>query len=842
MNKIPLLYAVLSLGLIGCSLDSAMARGESCDLQYVLLNNGKTCQNGEYSEVECSEFRYYFKEKSCPSNFSVCDTDLDGVQFCRTECAENEGFCDNKCMIFNTHEHCGSCDNSCDSSQDCVESGQIDDITGEKQYVCSTIQKGEDCQQQYIDMGNHLSCEKGEYEDPACEEFRRSFDEGYCPARYSKCDTDGKDNTYCHIECPSGQIYCDSNCILPNTLISCGACLQTCGKNQVCELANNQYSCETCPDGTHLDEKHNECVNDTIDKCGVDEVDCNKDGVKSVQCLLGQCVVDECEENYHLIADECRLDSVNACGTDEIDCMSIENAVDQACVAGQCEFNCEAQYHKSGNSCALNNEYSCGNEQADCSESDENATAFACVDGECQSTVCKTGFHLKNNKCVRDTEAECGDVKVHCPASAICYNRQCLMVKITGVSDFTCAQANTSIFNEPGPQDIKEQEVTFEFNTGISEPVNFELSLVDVHTHEPLDGGIKFKETNSTNMTLNFGTKGTKTFHIMSSDCTGNAKQAFYNAGIDITVKPGAKSPDVLAVTKQGYKRFNYYTLGDLTFQVITTVNRRLPAGVYLFDVRGAGGGSTADGSVQSGTGIGGHGGGARGKFLLKRAENVWFYVGGAGGKKQQGFNGGALGHFSSALVYGCGGGGASDIRIGKDDVGYRVVTGGGGGGGMYFVVSSSSNGGNGGGYSNSGSGEGDNGSYKTQMTVQNGDYFTPGGGMEGCRGTKNKNNCPFGTPAANGAYKYAGGGGGGWYSGMSGQDKFVSGAGGSSYIYGFSDPTNYVTAGGKLTKDVIEYLGNGEYLPGADPQTGGSIAVTVLSQDPSASSVEKLI
>ena len=105
-------------------------------------------------------------------------------------------------------------------------------------------------------------------------------------------------------------------------------------------------------------------------------------------------------------------------------------------------------------------------------------------------------------------------------------------------------------------------------------------------------------------------------------------------------------------------------------------VSITLPAGRYCLECWGAQGG------YRSSTEYGGKGGYSKGVLTLEEATDVFLYAGGKGGTSSSvsnsvisgGFNGGGY-------RYGyCGGGGASDIRIGTDSLYARIIVAGGGG------------------------------------------------------------------------------------------------------------------------------------------------------------------
>lgn len=226
----------------------------------------------------------------------------------------------------------------------------------------------------------------------------------------------------------------------------------------------------------------------------------------------------------------------------------------------------------------------------------------------------------------------------------------------------------------------------------------------------------------------------------------------------------------------------------DYTGSVQKTV---LQAGQYKLECWGAMGG------YRSSADYAGKGGYSVGTIELSKETEVFVYVGGQGNTGEMistdsiysgGFNGGGY-------RYGYhGGGGASDIRIGKDDLYARVIVAGGGGSdgasnkyGMY------------GGGTSGGAATESYGSYgyggtqtgfttsTTALTIQpttNDSSNYPGGfGFGG-----------FGIHRSSG---YGGAGGGGWYGGCgsypdnSGDDD-RGGGGGSGYIYTSSTASNY--------------------------------------------------
>lgn len=207
-----------------------------------------------------------------------------------------------------------------------------------------------------------------------------------------------------------------------------------------------------------------------------------------------------------------------------------------------------------------------------------------------------------------------------------------------------------------------------------------------------------------------------------------------------------------------------------------------LPKGIYKLECWGAQGGNRSQDSASAtvtGSGLGGY---SIGILTLTQLTTCYIYVGGQGGmssstgnvKVEGGFNGGGFASHESTGEPGNGGGGATDVRIGKDSLYARIIVAGGGGG----SGEDNETGGYGGGET------GGAGSGNTSLTQAS---QTSGG----------TNSFGFGL----GGNTYNGGaGGGGWYGGASrysvssystGSDS-EGGGGGSGYVYTSSTAKNY--------------------------------------------------
>ena len=221
-------------------------------------------------------------------------------------------------------------------------------------------------------------------------------------------------------------------------------------------------------------------------------------------------------------------------------------------------------------------------------------------------------------------------------------------------------------------------------------------------------------------------------------------------------------------------------------------------AGTYTFQVWGAQGGSAlnTNGTVAQ---AGPRGGYASGNYTLTSGQTLYLYVGGQGaGSTDQktalagGFNGGGIGYNGDAGGRAASGGGASDIRIGGNTLGNRVIVAGAGGGGRYFAGYLSQSGSHGGGTL------GVNGQSGTTVGVNNGQGA---GGTQSAGGAGGQNGGTAGSgTSGNGGngisslHNYGSSGGGGGYFGGGGAGVGMAPGGGSGYVGGVTAST--ITAG----------------------------------------------
>ena len=275
-----------------------------------------------------------------------------------------------------------------------------------------------------------------------------------------------------------------------------------------------------------------------------------------------------------------------------------------------------------------------------------------------------------------------------------------------------------------------------------------------------------------------------------------------------------------------GYVRITVLSIGftsnNLNISSSGSYSKTFNPGKYKLECWGARGGGQQDGN--SAAGPGGLGGYSYGNLTLLRPTTLHCYSGGIGAVgygslSSGGYNGGGSAWGSDSAEPGCGGGGASDIRINSTSLYARVIVAGGGGGG----------------------GE------------DSGDSVGYGGGLSGGTGGAAGGNQTSGGNFGQGRHAYdGGGGGGGWYGGLTasnltsppssgtGADN-QGGGGGSGYVYTSSTASNYPSG---CLLDSKYYLENAQTIggnvsftsPTGSSETGhngtGYVRITQLNVD----------
>ena len=223
--------------------------------------------------------------------------------------------------------------------------------------------------------------------------------------------------------------------------------------------------------------------------------------------------------------------------------------------------------------------------------------------------------------------------------------------------------------------------------------------------------------------------------------------------------------------------KINYTTNFSYTGECTTYIAKS--DGYYNLEVWGAQGGN------YNTTYVGGLGGYSKGIVHLTKGTTLYVCV---GGQPQTvtttktavpgGFNGGGNGFnrdYNSTYTYGQAGGGATDIRIGQNNLYARVIVAGGGSGGNNRIS----------GYAGGGTSgvTGQSGYAGTQTSAGTGGSFGQGGSA-----STSGNNYKYG--ASGGGGGFYGGGAGTSYSDSTNYDKYSGG--GSGYVYTSTTASSY--------------------------------------------------
>ena len=234
--------------------------------------------------------------------------------------------------------------------------------------------------------------------------------------------------------------------------------------------------------------------------------------------------------------------------------------------------------------------------------------------------------------------------------------------------------------------------------------------------------------------------------------------------------------------------------------------------GYWKLQVYGAQGGSGNSNATK-----GGYGGYAEGVVRLEDGMGLSVYVGSQGNAPAAGWNGGGQGYYGTKVKYnqyGCGGGGATDVRIGGETLYNRLIVAGGGGGSFRGYAGYWS------GYhrrteGRGGDGGGESGGQGRAVAWANpggggGTQYAGGAGGQGSKKYGYAGTFGQGAAAPTSVGKPGAGGGGGWWGGGSGgggtknagKYKATAGGGGSGFTYVGQDMSELIPASGAYLVD----------------------------------------
>lgn len=291
---------------------------------------------------------------------SVANCDFGDTQ-CGLECVD----------VMSDREHCGACDNTCDTGFSCVD-GVCDLVCPEGQTACSGT----------------------------CVDVDR--DPSHCGACDATCEagevcTDGA----CEVSCPPGQDICDGQCTLTESdPANCGGCGDACDDGEVCMMGACAVTC-----GAGLMECSGSCVDLAVNPihcgaCGnVCPIGFAADGV----CVAGECqtycqdLQGDCNGDLAMMdGDGCetRLEmDVENCGACRRECTNANAMGEPACAAGDCALGA-----------CLPGFSDCDMEPANGCESEINGDPTNC--GGC-GVACSAGDFCVGGTCTPNNGEDC---------------------------------------------------------------------------------------------------------------------------------------------------------------------------------------------------------------------------------------------------------------------------------------------------------------------------------------------------------------------------------------------------------------------------------------------------
>lgn len=319
------------------------------------------------------------------------------------ECAAGFELCQEGCAnLLIDPQHCGECERSCASGQDCVGG------------VCRlTCPAGEE------------AC--GEGDDQECLALQNN------PEHCGLCDRACAEGEACHMgacvkDCPEGFDVCEGACVdLFSNRAHCGGCGNSCG-DSVCASGACVMG---CPSG--LSDCGGQCVDTDSNPayCGA----CDN------RCAAGEvCSGGVCEGTCNSGLEECGGNCIDL-NSDQANCggCNIRCGANEVCSEGTCALNCSEGTQPCGGDCVdtqLNRSHCSG-------------CGLACGANEiCEGGMCVCAEDLRNcsGTCVntRDDALNCGGCGVRCGANEVCSGGGCQCAAGTRRCDNTqCVDMNS---------------------------------------------------------------------------------------------------------------------------------------------------------------------------------------------------------------------------------------------------------------------------------------------------------------------------------------------------------------------------------------------------------------
>mgnify|MGYP006980632252 CR=1 FL=1 len=372
-----------------CKPDSERKLGRLiCDEIAYYLYDGNTyskCDKGKCGDLDKEmpkAFKNAFNYRACPDGYDYRAKyigDLTNV------CVKS--VCNGVSInLYTDNDNCGTCGKKCENTT-CVN-GKCDIVKGNEGLVlCDGKYINPNTSTDHCGAKGNCSVKKNEFNDP-------NYAGEKCPENRKFC-TNGR----CNVECVSGQIVCDEQCVNPLTDIAyCGAR----GKCNNDASDDKDYKGVACAEGYVCSDGNCglTCAKGQI-KCGSKCIDPLEN--KTYCGAKGTCEGDD-EKQDNFKGEICEEGSVCS-----------EGKCSVTCVSGQIVCNGKCIDPKADNTyCGAKGV--CNNDSTD-SENYKGATCTngrVCSNGSCDLT-CETGKIICDNKCV-DPKAD----NIYCGAKAGC--------------------------------------------------------------------------------------------------------------------------------------------------------------------------------------------------------------------------------------------------------------------------------------------------------------------------------------------------------------------------------------------------------------------------------------
>ena len=375
--------------IAGCTLEAPREFGDTCEDIRFIWTADAMIQRGDHPPI----YDVNFDLGMCPPDAQFCMTmtglktdsyAIDDLHFCsdkRESCPADSHWYAGKCER-DTAEHCGSNDINCLDRAAGVATAQcVSDGVGGKH--CAI----ESCMESFKEVDG--ACRTG---DQCCGD--------YC----SNCSV-LVPQQFCYTEEYIQQEVCGEHCP-DNAPLPCnGVCIDPMTSLAFC----GSVSCEMryCPDLV--------------------------EGWRDGSCIGGKCRVSDCSLGYHIVRNAdgkiCEKDKPDICGDYKQDCTDIPNAISVECHIGLCEVQkCDEGYYSVGDTCIEINEdntVQCGG---------VSCAPFQKCNSETNACECADGYNSCSGVCydLKSDVNHCGDCDTICRiphADSECHDGVCTFVK-----------------------------------------------------------------------------------------------------------------------------------------------------------------------------------------------------------------------------------------------------------------------------------------------------------------------------------------------------------------------------------------------------------------------------